>query len=82
MPSNPTRATRVACRTARALLAPTRAVNARIVARLDTQDEAARARGWTVTPTLAAGRSYRDPRFDRLASRTAGLAAETQEVRS
>ncbi|PZS27685.1 MAG: hypothetical protein DLM59_15925 [Pseudonocardiales bacterium] len=64
--------------TARAAAAPARAVHAR----LDAQDAAAQARGWTVEALPAGGRVYRDPRFDQLATtnRAASVAADQQEV--
>ncbi|PZS30357.1 MAG: hypothetical protein DLM59_11330 [Pseudonocardiales bacterium] len=65
----------------RGALTPARAVHHRIAARLELQDAAARARGWTVENRPYAGRSYRDPRFDQLTiTRPATPADDAQEV--
>lgn len=80
MPSNPTRLARFAPFMGRGALTPVRSVQARIVARLDAQDAAARARGWTVEALPYGGRVYRDPRFDRLATNAADAASPGLEV--
>jgi hypothetical protein len=69
MPSDHT--TRPCRRPGRVLLRPVLALHGRVQARLDAQDTSARARGWTVEARPLGGRTYRDPRFDRLAARAA-----------
>ncbi len=79
MPSKPNVLTGLG-RLGRAVLAPARKARGRISARLELQDAAARARGWTVEARPYAGRVYRDPRFDQLAIRAAAEAVNAQEI--